>query len=51
MPVTRRERDVSEQPHRRERGVSTQVVVVVVAAIGLAVLVALSLMQWLEHAA
>lgn len=42
---------MSEQPHRRERGVTAQVVAIVVSAIGLSVLVALSLMQWLEHAA
>lgn len=51
MPVTRRERDVSGQPEGRERGVTAQVVLIVVSAIALSVLVALSLMQWLEHAA
>lgn len=42
---------MSEQPQGRERGVTAQVVVIVASAIGLSVLVALSLMQWLEHAA
>jgi hypothetical protein len=51
VPLTRRETGVSEQPHRRECGVTAQVVAIVVSAIGLSVLVALSLMQWLEHAA